>query len=70
MAKEDVAAILKKAATDDTFRLALSRDFENTIKMHGLQVDANELTALKQVDWQTSFNPDDMLAAKWVHIYS
>jgi len=70
MAQADVEATLKKAVADDTFRLALARDFDRTIKAHNLQLTAAEAKALKTVDWTARLpTKGGAAAATWVHIY-
>lgn len=68
MAEEDVRATIKKAMYDEAFRLALSRDFDNTINNHSLRLTPEEVQALKKVDFKKRL-PTGNAAATWVHIY-
>ena len=69
MAHHDAIAVIKKAASDDIFRNALSADFDKTVATHHVTLTPEEHTALKGVDWQGSFAPAAGKAATWVHIY-
>ena len=72
MPTEDVQAVIKKAISDETFKLALSRDFDLAIEKHNLKLTPDELDALKKVDWtkQIPTGADAAMAgAAWVHIY-
>lgn len=68
MAEEDVRATIKKAISDEAFRLALSRDFDGTIKNHHLKLSTTEIQALKNVDFSKRL-PTAAAAGTWVHIY-
>jgi hypothetical protein len=69
MAIEDVHALLKKATTDDVFRLALAKNFDKTIAAHDMSLTPAELTAIKAVNFKKP-NFSGPSAASWVHIYS
>lgn len=68
MAEEDVAAVLKKAASDDVFRVELANDFDGTIGAHNLNLSDEEKTALRNVSWNTPLPSAE--SGSWVHIYS
>ncbi len=70
MPDTDVQAIIRKAMQDDVFRLSLQRNLEKTLQDHNLQVDADELNALKGVDWGSTLNPALARAGRWIHISS
>ena len=71
MAAEDAVAIIKRSIADETFRLALSRNFDKTIADNQLQLTTDESKALKQIDWNFTGLPSvPGLGGSWVHIYS
>jgi hypothetical protein len=70
MPEEDVQALLRKALTDDTFRLRLGRNFDKTIANNDLDLSPRETEALKQINWSRAFQPGDLAANSWVHIYN
>lgn len=69
MPQEDVNALIKKAVTDDTFRNALSKDFDKTVDVHQINLSADEANALKAVNWKSNSLPSAVTAGRWVHIY-
>jgi hypothetical protein len=70
MATEDVQAVLRKASSDDAFRIALAKDFDKTITTHHLELSADEAKHLKAVNWKNALPSAKAAAAgTWVHIY-
>ncbi len=73
MAKEDIEAIIRKAMNDDVFRLALARNFDQTVRNFSLKLSDEEFKALSKIDWSeplpTSLSKEDAAKATWVHIY-
>lgn len=67
MASKQVEALLKKAATDDVFRLSLSSNLEKTLKDHNMKISATDMAALKKVNFKKPLLGG--VAATWVHIY-
>ena len=67
---QDVHAIIKKAVSDDTFRMALHRSFNTTIASHSLDLTKEESDALIKVDWSKPLPSNTTaLAGTWVHVY-
>ena len=71
MAEKDVTAIIRKAVQDDTFRLALSRNLDQAVESHQLELTEEELQALREVDWDKPMPTarGETVAASWIHIY-
>ncbi|MBY0473992.1 MAG: hypothetical protein K2Q13_02900 [Nitrosomonas sp.] len=72
MGTEHIAAILKKATTDDVFRLALAKDLNKTLDAHNIELTKAEMDALKSVNFKKPLFTDigGAAAASWVHVYS
>ena len=69
MAQHEALAIIKKAASDEIFRNALSTNFDKTVETHQVGLTPEEHTALKAVDWKGTFGPvSGAMAAKWIHV--
>lgn len=70
MATKDAEALIRKAVTDDVFRIGLTNDFDGTIEAHRLNLTEDEIRGLKAVDWKAQLpSKKDLAAATWVHIY-
>ena len=71
MPKEDVIALIKKAISDEAFKISLNRDFEKTIESHNLVLTKEEFEALQKTNWLEKLptDPDLTTAATWIHIY-
>ena len=68
MAQQDVLAVIRKAASDDLFRRALSYDFTRTIGDYNVALADTELEALKSVNWDALGLGGESVST-WVHIY-
>ena len=68
MAQEDVVALIRRAVTDDTFRLALSRDFDAAVEVSLLRLTDEETEALKKLSFEGPL-PGSIEEGRWVHIY-
>ena len=66
MSKADVQAIIRKAMTDDVFRISLGKDLKATLDARNLKVSPQELAALTKVKWGKAAG---LMANTWVHIY-
>jgi hypothetical protein len=73
MGEIDAAALIRKALSDDVFRVGLARDFDGTVSAHNLNLTSEEARALSRVDWSSplpSVAVDPGANASWIHIYS
>ncbi|WP_310632615.1 hypothetical protein [Paraburkholderia sp.] len=70
MSQEYVLATVKKAFSDDIFRLALVKDFDKTIAENSIDLTANESAELKKVDWANYAGLGAGGGGDWVHVYS
>ncbi len=70
MAAEDAIAIIKRSISDETFKLALSRDFDKAIADNQLVLTQDETDALRKIDWTQELPSVPGLGGKWVHVYS
>jgi len=70
MAQEYVEAIIVKAINDDLFRLGLIDNFDATISSYHEDLTANEIQALKGLDWKQKIPKNiQKTSGTWVHIY-
>ena len=51
MAQEDVIALIRRSIMDDTFRLALSRDFDKAVEANLISLSDEEKQSLRNLTW-------------------
>lgn len=68
MAQQDVLAIIKRAFSDDTFRLGLMRNFDQVIQGTALNLSQVETDELKKIDWENYAGLGAGGGGEWVHI--
>jgi predicted ribosomally synthesized peptide with nif11-like leader len=61
MSRESVETLVERWMEDPTFRAAIRRDAEATIRATGLELTAEEWAAVQGVDWSLS---DEELTAR------
>jgi hypothetical protein len=70
MSHEYVLAVVKRAFSDDTFRLGLIKDFDHVIASNSIDLTQAEADELKKIDWENYGGLGAGGGGSWVHIYS
>ena len=61
MSREAVTQLTERWVSDPSFREAVRRDPEGAVRTTGIELDEDELTGLRNVDWSLS---DEELTAR------
>ena len=61
MSREAVESLMDRWVNEPSFRVALRADPEGTVRRSGVELDEEELAALRNTDWSL---PDEELQAR------